>query len=468
VGRKNHNPSITRKIVRDLKQGHSPESLFSAVKNITDPYYCSLSYFHLASFGFKKIKQTNEVFDLGFKNVNQVSQSWRRLELLGEISKIFKKIVNSETLTFQYKSLISKVFQENKSDSNDFLVKYSKNFPSSMFGQMLAKATILEGYEFSASKAIIRTWIPKGDKKILINDVLALKSNIKVKLLGYIHLQFSKLKTDLNPTALELALGLENIDEYLTYLVRVCFNSQDFKFFSKLSLPPNIILALAIRADRKGFSNLYEKYLLEAKEAINSLKSSDLKENLLIKYQKAKHGSSKKTIIEEKSSQFNYSFAEKGNHTLGLYNTYGGNWNHPHFKAIYKASKLCSAFDLDLALIGFPSTSSEKLMKEVNKEMRVTKDDFLHNLFSLNRVLFFDKEIDESRVGKKVITTSNPDSKKIDLPNGKLCMIMGLGPKGLPASYVRNSQYHFELTGSNVAFETGTAMGSICSVLSQR
>ena len=42
---------------------------------------------------------------------------------------------------------------------------------------------------------------------------------------------------------------------------------------------------------------------------------------------------------------------------------------------------------------------------------------------------------------------------------------MRLGPKGLPKSFVSKAAYHFELTGSNVAFETGTAMGAISAYL---
>jgi len=44
-------------------------------------------------------------------------------------------------------------------------------------------------------------------------------------------------------------------------------------------------------------------------------------------------------------------------------------------------------------------------------------------------------------------------------------MIMGLGPKGLPKPFLKASDHHFELTGSNIAFETGTAMGSIAGHL---
>ena len=92
--------------------------------------------------------------------------------------------------------------------------------------------------------------------------------------------------------------------------------------------------------------------------------------------------------------------------------------------------------DKDLALIGFPAISSEKLVKEVNKEMRVTRNDFISELLSLERVVFFEKDIDESLTGKKVVTTSNPDTNKTTLPSEKLCMVMGLGPKGLPKSYI--------------------------------
>ena len=44
-------------------------------------------------------------------------------------------------------------------------------------------------------------------------------------------------------------------------------------------------------------------------------------------------------------------------------------------------------------------------------------------------------------------------------------MIMGLGPKGLPKSYVNNCEHHFEITGSGIGFATGTAMGAIAGHL---
>ena len=104
-------------------------------------------------------------------------------------------------------------------------------------------------------------------------------------------------------------------------------------------------------------------------------------------------------------------------------------------------------------------------MNEVKKEMRLPNEGYLSSLFSNQRVRFFDKDVDESWAGSKVATTANPDANKLELPDGRLCMIVGLGPKGLPKSFLKASNYHFELTGSNIAFETGTAMGSIAGHL---
>ena len=468
MSRKNHNPSIARKILRNLKRGQSPESLFPLTRNITDSYYNSISFFNLASFNSNDIEQSQSWFNLGLKDFDKVHQSWRRVELLGELSKILKRVENDSIKKSQYALLLSYSMREKNQDTKDFFVKSSKNFPVSMLKQMLEKAVRLKEHEFAASKAIIRSWINKGEPRDVVNQVLSVDSKIKIKLLGYIHLQFNKLKIEISPTALELALPVKNLDEHLNYLVRVCSTTQDLETLSELALPSDILLAIAVRADRKGWPDFYHKYLSEAESAIDSLEPSDTKDRLLSKYEKAKSGLTPQTSDTTNVQSFDFPLVEKGKHTLGLFNTYGGNWNHPHFKAVYKASKLCSAFDLDLALIAFPKISPEKLMKEVNKEMRVTKNDFLAALFSLKRVMLFENDIEESLVGQKVVTTSNPDKDKTDLPSGKLCMVMGLGPKGLPKSYLKKSNYHFELTGSNVAFETGTAMGAISSELGSR
>ena len=98
--------------------------------------------------------------------------------------------------------------------------------------------------------------------------------------------------------------------------------------------------------------------------------------------------------------------------------------------------------------------------------MRLSNEGYISKLISNDRFRFFEKDIDELWAGSRVVTTASPDSSKLEMPNGRLCMIMGLGPKGLPKSYIDKSNYHFEITGKDIAFETGTAMGAIAGNLS--
>ena len=90
VGRKNHNPSIARRILRDLKSGESPEKLIPLAKEITDPYYVALGLTYIVSIGLLEKTKSEKLLKLVFSKVDKVDQSWRRLELLGKISKKMK------------------------------------------------------------------------------------------------------------------------------------------------------------------------------------------------------------------------------------------------------------------------------------------------------------------------------------------------------------------------------------------
>ena len=284
-------------------------------------------------------------------------------------------------------------------------------------------------------------------------------------------MQLNKLNKQVKPSLLELALSSNISEDMQRYIIRTCSSPFDIELFysSIKNISPSILLNLTARADRKGWSEEARKFYSISKDSISSLEPSNRKQRLLSKLKITYEKLNRIEMAQiSKPESFDYDIPQKGVHTLGLFNTYGGSWNHPHIKAVFKASKLCAAFDLDLALINFPKISYDELISEVKKEMRITSNNFLEELYSLERVTFFDKDIDELIVGKKVVTTAKPDLNKIILPDEKLCMIMGLGPKGLPKSYIKKASHHFELTGTNVSFETGTAMGAICSELSFR
>ena len=109
---KNHNPSIARRILRDLKRGESPQSLIPDVNQISDPYYKALSLVYISSIGLLDGKKLTNLFKQAFSNVENVEQSWRRLELLGEMSKRLKDIKDSNLKEIQYKG--SFTFETNR------------------------------------------------------------------------------------------------------------------------------------------------------------------------------------------------------------------------------------------------------------------------------------------------------------------------------------------------------------------
>ena len=462
---KNHNPSVARRISREIKRGESPESLLPLAKSINDPYYRSLSLVSIASS--ISSKKSKNIFESAFREVNNVKEEWRRIELLGKIAKNLKIMSDGNQKNRMFEKVLVLSSKGKEEATKDFVVKYSKNYPDELLETLLYHTINLKQYSFESSKAVIRIWVKRKPVDSLLAQLSVIKSNLRTRLFGYLHFQLSKSKIQIKPTALETALQANNSEEMLRYLVRICSSPSDLGLVasSVSDQSPAIMLALTARADRKGWAKEARAYASQAQETIDHLPTSNEKEGLLSKLKitldRLDAPLPEKPIIPLEDS----GMVSKGKHTLGLLNTYGGKWNHPHFKAIHKAANLCSAFDLDLALIDFPKIESGELINEVKKEMRLPNEGYLSSLFSNQRVRFFDKDVDESWAGSKVATTANPDANKLELPDGRLCMIMGLGPKGLPKSFLKASDYHFELTGSNIAFETGTAMGSIAGHL---
>ena len=469
---KNHNPSIARRILRDLKRGESPENLIPDIKQISDPYYSALGLVYISSIGFLESKKSEKLLKKAFFDVENVEQSWRRLELLSEICKRLKDIPDSKLQAIQYKQILKLLNSEKKRSTNDFFVKNAKHFPSSLLDSLLTTSLKLKGYEFKSSKAVIRHWTNNKSVEDLIKILSSQKGVIRPKLLGYLHLQLHKSKLTTEPSALEIALKFSESEEMLRYIVRVCSKPADLElvesYISKKPVEESIpiFIALIARADRKGWNQLAHKFVANTEKLISSISDSEIKEKLKSKLQitkdRLKGEISSPPLPSKKEMKI---ISDTGKNTLGIYNTYGGNWNHPHYKAVFKAANLCSAFDLNLALIDFPKIESDHLISEIKKEMRLPNDGYLSQLFSKKRVRFFEKDIDESWAGLKVITTANPETTKLQIPEGKICMVMGLGPKGLPKSYIAKSETHFEITGSGVAFETGTAMGAIAGYL---
>ena len=168
---------------------------------------------------------------------------------------------------------------------------------------------------------------------------------------------------------------------------------------------------------------------------------------------------------------------------LALYDTYEGGLKPVHFRMVARAAPLCIAYGLDLALMGFPVDDLDVLVEQVLADTNVGKGGrYLKELVKAGRVSLVRctqklPPKDWSELGMPVATTSRPAKDKVTNlekaleqarslhPTERLCLVMGLGKKGLPRPLLDSVDHHLELTGRNIPLETATAMGIIAREL---
>lgn len=175
--------------------------------------------------------------------------------------------------------------------------------------------------------------------------------------------------------------------------------------------------------------------------------------------------------------------ASGNRHVLALVDTYEGGLGEVHLRAIARAAPLCDAFGLDLALVGFPTDNLGALLKQAMAETSIgdggkhiqdlVAGGHVHLVHATHRQF-----PDFSALGQPVATTPEPDTRRAKDFHGclesakaagakRLVVLMGLGRKGLPASFLKAAPLHLELTGRNVSLETATAMGVIAERMRQ-
>ena len=154
-----------------------------------------------------------------------------------------------------------------------------------------------------------------------------------------------------------------------------------------------------------------------------------------------------------------------GEHVLGLWNGYRGGLKPPHLRALARAGALCAGFGLDLALVDFPRTELPRLAQRVARESRADGGEWFAALVGAGRVKLFNG-VPGKWAGTLVATTPQPGKPEPPVPfEGRLCLLMGVGPQGLPGKLLKAAKFHLELTGHGVELETATAMGVIAERL---
>jgi hypothetical protein len=167
-----------------------------------------------------------------------------------------------------------------------------------------------------------------------------------------------------------------------------------------------------------------------------------------------------------------------GRLTLALYNSYDPvRLAEAHRRALARAAPVALAYDANLAVLGFPFDKDLRTPMDVAEWLSTTTSigkggELLIDLAQSGRFGVFDmlKKGFPPQLGTVVATTSHPEpARRVDpewaageLASGRsLCLLFGLGPKGLPGKVIGFSKYHLDVTRRGVALETCTAMGAV-------
>lgn len=173
-----------------------------------------------------------------------------------------------------------------------------------------------------------------------------------------------------------------------------------------------------------------------------------------------------------------------GRLTLALYNSYDPvRLAEAHRRALARAAPLALAYDANLATLGFPFDADLRTPVEVARWLSTTTSigkggELLVELAEAGRFGVFEmlKKGFPPQLGKVVATTSRPDpSRRVgpewaarELARGSsLCMLFGLGPKGLPRDVIGFARHHLDVTRRGVALETCTALGAVPAAIAE-
>ena len=168
--------------------------------------------------------------------------------------------------------------------------------------------------------------------------------------------------------------------------------------------------------------------------------------------------------------------------TLGIYNTYDPvKLREPHRRAIARAGALCPAFEMNLALFGFPfppelATPVDMAEFVAGSTTIGQEGKYLLAMAERSRVQIFDlvSKGFPPQLGMPIATTSRPDPQKSISPGEVIdtvryrkgiLLVVGLGPKGLPDDIKKICVRHMDITGRGYSLETCTAMGAIAGYL---
>lgn len=171
-----------------------------------------------------------------------------------------------------------------------------------------------------------------------------------------------------------------------------------------------------------------------------------------------------------------------GRVTLGLYNSYDPKkFREPHRRVIARTGGMAMAFDMNLALFGFPIPEDQRTPQQIADWIADTTSigghgDYFVDLAEKGRFSTFPYPSKgfPPQLGEPILTTSRPEeSKQVDLEwlvsrikEGKSFLVLfGIGPHGIPKNVSSIPRFNLDITGGGYSLETCTAIGAACGAI---
>jgi len=509
VGRP-HPPSQARAIVQEAKsgRGRALRELMAEAGAIADPSFAAEALFALSQDPRLNTNQAAAVLDDVLAQAAKVERGWRRAELLELLARRSAKWREGPTAASARSSFVERIMalvlampagQPLSSAIQGVAGAAGTEQLSALLGRALDNA----GFEVEDAKAVLKAAATAGSVAPMVARLQTVADPaMQARLLGALHHHLAK--HDASHAAAVLGHALASLQrvrdeavrvEVLRSLVASTESTAGLHSIvaaaGELSAEPRarVLAAAGGRADRlrdpgqarvwldEGLAGAAAIADLDARAAVEANLRAGL-ERLAPKAAatpKSEAAALPRAEVARGSAQVSPSSGGT-RHVLAVYDTYEGGLKDVHLRAVARAAPLCYAFDLDLALLGFPATDVGSLANAAADETNIGDGGrYLEELSRAGRVHLVacttkDPPTDWSRLGLPVATTSKPAAgKATDLPgafnaakaagSGRVCLIMGLGKRGLPPSLLRAVNHHLELTGRGVSMETATAMG---------
>ena len=175
----------------------------------------------------------------------------------------------------------------------------------------------------------------------------------------------------------------------------------------------------------------------------------------------------------------------KGRITIGLYNSYDPlKFREPHRRILARTGDLAMAFDMNLALFGFPIPEDMDTPVKIAEWVAGTtsigeRGNYFMELAEKGRFLRFPYPSKgfPPQLGEPILTTSKPiESKKIGLDQvaelicggRSVLLVFGIGPHGVPKDVSAIPKMNLDITGGGFSLETCTALGAVCGALNAK